>query len=256
MSTLNTHTHTNEVKSFNLRGFNKLKELVLLSQKSAKGIFAMHRNVISLYVTDNKDYFEGTKFIQANKLNPIVKELKAKDFKVFNLLFGTFTLDKVIKASEAKDFLSMMTLYNKSILTFIESSEEEREYILERGEKINSLFNAHKKELISGLDFAKNLVIYFPSLQENLRKGKISTNVAKFLYTNDIESYQALSVSNVYDVEHEELRKDVQKLKGLEGIIKFDELINTNVTTNEALKLIGYEVQKEVATATANNLNA
>lgn len=251
-----SNTHTNEVKSFNLRGFNKLNELVTLSQKSAKGIFAMHRNVLSLYVTENKEYFEGTKFMQSDKLSPIVKELKAKDFKVFNLLFGTFTLDKVIKASEAKDFLSMMTLYNKSVLTFIESDEAQRSYILERGEKINSLFNAHKKELLSGLEFAKELVIYFPSLQDDLKKGKISTKVAQFLYTNDIESYQVLNVASVHDVAHEELRKEVQKMKGLEGIIKFDELINTNVSVNEALKLVGFEVQKEVATATANNLNA
>ena len=118
-----------------------LNDLINASKTSAKGIFAMHRNVIDMYILDNKDYFTKYKFVDdSGRINPTIKELKDKSFKPFQLLYGTFTLDKVLKAVETKDFLSFMSLYNTSVLTYLQASEEEQKTILERGTAIYQVY--------------------------------------------------------------------------------------------------------------------
>ena len=229
-----------------------LNDLINASKSSAKGIFAMHRNVLSLYILDNKEYFDKYKFVDdSGRINPTIKELQNKSFKPFQLLYGTFTLDKVLKAADTKDFLSFMGLYNTSVLTYLQASEEGQQTILDRGTAINSLFVKFKNDKISGIDFIKQLFEYFPSFYEGLKNDKIATNVAKFIYTNDMNLYNLLNIKNICDIDLMELRKEVKKSSGTNGLILFDELLNQTETVEQALKLFNggstVRVEKEKA---------
>src|SRR5690554_897532 len=171
----------NEFKG--VKSTKSINDLIKASKSSVKGIFSMHRNVLSLYILDNKEYFDKYKFVDdSGRLNPTIKELKDKSFKPFQLLYGTFTLDKVLKAVDSKDFLSFMGLYNTSVLTYLQASEQEQKTMLERGATINKLFNSFKNDKIGGIDFIKQLFEYFPSFYENLKNDKIAPNVAKFIF--------------------------------------------------------------------------
>lgn len=227
-------TLKNEVKL--VKSNEKLTDLIKASKASAKGIFAMHRNVTDLYILDNKEYFEGHKFLtDKGNLNPIVKEIRDKSFKPFNLLFGSLTLDKVLKAINSNDFLSFMELYNKAVLTFIDSDEVEQKRTLERGEEINKAVKAFRREQINGIEFIGVLFEYFPTFYDGLKKGKISPNVAKFLFQNDVETYDKLNIADMYNVELETVRTQVRKLKGVEGLQKFDALIKDGHKVNNIL---------------------
>lgn len=215
-----------------------LNDLIKASKSSAKGIFAMHRNVLDMYILDNKDYFTKFNFVDdKGRLNPSIKELRNKGFKPFQLLYGTFSLDKVLKASETKDFLSFMGLYNTSVLTYMEANSEEQQTILERGTAINSLFTKFKNGEIGGIEFIKELFEFFPSFYENLKNGKIAVNVAKFIFNNDSDLYNLLNIKNICDVELDEIRKDIKKTSGTNGLILFDELLSQSNTVEQALKL-------------------
>lgn len=221
-----------------VKSTKSLNDLIKASKLSAKGIFAMHRNVVDMYILDNKEYFEKFNFVDdKGRLNPTVKEIRSKEFKPFQLLYGTFTLDKVLKASETKDFLSFMSLYNTSVLTYIEANQDEQQTILERGTAINELFRRFKYDGLNGIDFIKELFEFFPSFYEGLKKDKIATNVAKFIYTNDKDLYDLLNIKNIHDVELEETRKEIKKTSGTNGLIIFDELLNQSNTVEQALKL-------------------
>lgn len=215
-----------------------LNDLIKASKTSAKGIFAMHRNVVDMYILDNKDYFTKFNFMDdKGRLNPTIKEVRNKNFKPFALLYGTFTLDKVLKASETKDFLSFMNLYNISVLTYMEANTEEQQTILERGTAINDLFREFKNEKINGLEFIKELFEFFPSFYEDLKKDKIAVNVAKFIFEHDRDLYELLNIKDIFDVELDEIRKEVKKSSGTNGLILFDEILNQTNTVEQALKL-------------------
>ena len=234
MNNLN-NTHTNEVKQVTLKGLKDFNELVDLSKSSAKGIFAMNRHVLSLFILDNKDYLKVTKAVTSDgKINPIIKELKDKSFKPYQLLYGTFSLDKVLKASQSKDFLSYMQNYKSSVITFIESSDEVREYILERGEKINKLFQDFNAESLNSVDFCKSLLTYFPSFKVGLENKKVAPNVAKFIFENDVLSYDLLNIKSILDIELETKRKQIKTELGNKGLIEFDNLINLNFSVESA----------------------
>jgi len=235
----------NEFKS--VKSTKLINDLIKASKSSAKGIFSMHRNVLDMYILDNKDYFTKYKFIDdSGRINPTIKELKDKSFKPFELLYGTFTLDKVLKASETKDFLSFMNLYNTSVLTYLQANDEEQKTMLERGATINKLFTKFKNDKVDGLTFIKELFEYFPSFYEGLKNDKIAVNVAKFIFVHDKDLYNLLNIKNIYDVELMELRKEVKKSSGINGLILFDELLNQSSTVEQALKLFnGGGVKRE-----------
>lgn len=232
-----------------VKSTKSINDLIKASKSSAKGIFAMHRNVLSLYILDNKEYFEKYKFVDSKgNLNPTIKELKDKSFKPFQLLYGTFSLDKVLKAVDSRDFLSFMNLYNTSVLTYLEASEEEQKTILERGTAINKLFTRfmNGEDFTKGIGFVNELFEFFPSFYEGLKNDKIAPNVAKFIYLHDRDLYDLLNIKNIYDVELMELRKEIKKSSGTNGLILFDELLNQTETVKQALKLFnGGGVKRE-----------
>lgn len=243
---------TLKIEFAKVKSTSLLNDLINASKSSAKGIFAMHRNVTDLYILDNKEYFTKYKFVDdSGRINPTIEEIRNKNFKPFQLLYGTFTLDKVLKASDSKDFLSFMNLYNTSVLTYLQASEEEQQTILERGTAINSLFTKFKNDGINGIDFIKQLFEYFPSFYDGLKKDKIATNVAKFIHTNDKNLYDLLNIKNICDIELMELRREVKKSSGTNGLILFDELLNQSNTVEQALKLFNggstVKVEKEKA---------
>lgn len=218
-----------------------LNDLISASKSSAKGIYAMHRNVTDMYILDNKEYFTKYKFIDdSGRLNPAIKEIRNKDFKPFKLLYGTFTLDKVLKAVDTKDFISFMGLYNTSVLTYLQASEQEQQTILERGIAINKLFTRfmNGEDFTKGIGFVNELFEYFPSFYEGLKKDKIAVNVAKFIFLHDKDLYNLLNIKNICDIELMEIRKEVKKKSGTNGLILFDELLNQSNTVVQALKLL------------------
>ena len=200
-----------------------LKNLLDATKKANKSLFKVHKELLSLYIHDNKKYFNDTSIFEKKKINPQITLIKKdKKFNPFALLFGTLSLDKVLKAFNTNDYFSFIDLYNKAIFVYIDSNKETQQNILLRGEKLNKLSIGFKAEEVSGLNFAKSLFEFFPSFYDGVKSNKIAPNVAKFLFENDYETYETLNIKDLYDVEHENLRAEVRKNKGIEGLEAFD----------------------------------
>ena len=201
----------------------RVKNLLDATKKANKSLFKVHKELLSLYIHDNKKYFSDTSVFEDKKVNPQITLIKKdKKFNPFALLFGTLSLDKALKAFNTNDYFSFMELYNKAIFIYIDSNKEIQQNILLRGEAINKLSREFKTEKISGLKFAQSLFEFYPSFYEGLKNNKVAPNVAKFLFENDSELYNTLSIKDIYDVEHEALRAEIRKNKGAEGLEAFD----------------------------------
>jgi hypothetical protein len=234
----------NEIKLVNVN--KNVNELIKATKDSAKGIFSLHRNVISLYVNYNKEYFEGFNVVTTGGLmNPNLKYLKNKEFKPFQLLYGTFTLDKVLKTIKCEDYLSFMELYNKSVLTYLSLDSDGQNLLLKRGDEINAIVKSYKGGKIGGITFISEITKYFSTFHENLKNGKVAPNVAKFLFENDVLTYDKLNIKSIIDVEHEEKRKTVKKFFGANGLVEFDNLIKENKDISK------FGLTAETATETA-----
>ena len=105
------------------------------------------------------------------------------------------------------------------------------------------------EDFTKGVGFVNELFEYFPSFYEGLKKDKIATNVAKFIFIHDRELHDLLNIKNICDVELMEIRKEVKKSSGTNGLILFDELLNQSNTVDQALKLFNagstVKVEKE-----------
>ena len=246
MSTLNTHTQ--EVKMISLKGFNSVTQLIEDKQNEIRSIFALHKAVLSIYKTENVKGFKGIELIVPNDVvNPIFKDM-VKSVNPFFLLFGTFSLSKVINLIDKKDYLSLMKSYNHSVLTYANLSIVGRNTLLGRGEKITNLFQALENKTLSKLEFSKQLIEFYPSLAIELKKEKIAKNVAIWLFEQNRETFDLLNIANAYNVELENVRSDVQRLKGADGLIKFDTLLNDGFSLLSASAKIGYTLTIQVST--------
>lgn len=243
-----SNTHTQETKMISLKGFNSVTQLIEDKQNEIRSIFALHKAVLSIYKTENVKGFKGIELVAPNDVvNPIFKDM-VKSVNPFFLLFGTFSLSKVINLIDKKDYLSLMKSYNHSVLTYASLSIMERNNLLDRGEKITNLFQALENETLSSLEFSKQLIEFYPSLIEDLKKEKIAKNVAIWLFEQNRETFDLLNIANAYNVELENVRSDVQRLKGADGLIKFDTLLNDGFSLLSASVEIGYTLTIQVST--------
>ena len=222
-----SNTHTQETKLISLKGFNSVTQLIEDKQNEIRSIFALHKAVLSIYKADNIKDFKGIELIVPNDV---------------------FSLSKVIKLIDKKDYLSLMKSYNHSVLTYASLSIMERNNLLDRGEKITNLFQALEGETLSSLEFSKQLIEFYPSLIEDLKKEKIAKNVAIWLFEQNRETFDLLNIANAYNVELENVRNDVQRLKGADGLIKFDTLLNDGFSLLSASVEIGYTLTIQVST--------
>lgn len=243
----NSNTHTQETKMISLKGFNSVTQLIEDKQNEIRSIFALHKAVLSIYKTDNLAKFRGIELIvQDSKINPIFKEM-VKGVNPFKMLYGTFSLSRIINTIGKEDFLGLMKPYNTSVLTYANASIVERQSIINRGTEISEIFSNLQMGLITPLEFSYQLLAYFPELPKSIKAGKISTNVAEWLYVNCFDAYEALNVANAYNVEVENVRNDVKKVKGLDGLIRFDTLINEGFSLLSASAEIGYKLTIKVS---------
>jgi hypothetical protein len=219
-----------------LNNSKAINEYVKGIKTSAKGIFALHRDVLKAYsIVESNEGEDLQPFELVKKSSEALiftSEIDKKEFKPFNLLFGTLTLDKTIRAMKGKDMFSFTAEYVKAVNTYLSKDKDERQRILERGEAVNHLVVDFKFENIGGLTFAQKIVEFFPSFHENLKNGKVAPTVAKFLFEHDNEAYNTLKIKDVYDVQHEQKRMDVKKEFGNVGLIEFDKQHNNKVLTS------------------------
>jgi len=218
-----------------LNNSKAINEYVKGIKTSAKGIFALHRDVLKAYSVVEPNEGEDLQPFELKKDTGealiFTSEIDKKEFKPFHLLFGTLTLDKTIKAMKGKDMFSFTAEYVKAVNTYLLKDKDERQRILERGDAVNQLVTDFKFENIGGLTFAQKIVEFYPSFYENLKAGKIAPTVAKFLFEHDNEAYNTLNIKDVYDVQHEQKRMDVKKELGNIGLIEFDKQHNESLLT-------------------------
>lgn len=243
-----SNTHTVETVALNLKGFNAVTKLIEDRQKEIRSIYALHKETLSIYKDENLRNFKGIELITPKgSVNPIFKDM-VKGVNPFFLLFGTFSLSKVINMVDKSDYLGLMKSYNHSVLTYASLCIAKREYLLSRGEEISNLFRDLESKKTSKLEFSRGLIEFYPSLASELKKGKIVANVANWLFKENREVYDLLNVANAFNVELENVRKDIKTEKGNHGLIKFDSLLKEGYSLLSASKEIDYNLTIEVST--------
>jgi hypothetical protein len=240
----------NEIRA-NVKLSKAFNKLVDSAKVEAKGIFAVHRTALKMLTNESLassgltySELESMGIIQVNGKNYVKNEVLKnidKEIKPFEL-FGLFTLDKYLKTVNTTDFYSVFKPYVKALLTFINSDEITRLQIIERGKALNELKSKFVGGEVSGLEFARELFSYFPSFHEGLKKDSCPSNVAKFLYENDVQTYETLKIWKLHNFEQLTLINEVRKTYGLKGETQLQSLLSDGYSFENAYKVVTGEV--------------